>query len=406
MKADVFYWGFKQAQQGFPPTEDELEAEYDRRLEEAEQAHRASHEKDNLTPTQPPSGKVSSVLSRRNALKVIGMGGAQVVAALAAVKLAGPPAGAAADPKPPEAPPELPANKIDQVKLAAANAGRSLYPAFPGATTRPFANFEDLLFPKPAQPAQKGRIREFTLGVQAKTLEIARGVQWAGWTYNGTIPGPVIRATEGDTVRVTLQNQSQHPHSIHFHGVHSANQDGTFEVVPPGGQQVYEFTAEPFGIYPYHCHSEPLDQHIARGLYGAMIIDPPQPRPPAKEMVMVMNGFDLNFDKENELYSVNGLPGYYHENPIQINVGELVRIYLVNMTEFDLVNSFHLHANMFNYIPLGTSLTSTMLTDVVHLGIADRGILEFRYKFPGRFMFHAHQTEFTVLGWKAMFNVV
>ena len=75
------------------------------------------------------------------------------------------------------------------------------------------------------------------------------------------------------------------------------------------------------------------------------------------------------------------------------------------MTEFDPVNSLHLHANMFNYYPAGTSLTPTVLTDVVHLGIADRGILEFSYKSPGAYMFHAHQTELTVLGWKARFNV-
>ena len=121
---------------------------------------------------------------------------------------------------------------------------------------------------------------------------------------------------------------------------------------------------------------------------------------------MVLNGFDTNFDKGNELYSLNGLPGYYHDNPIQLKVGQLNRVYLVNMTEFDDVNSFHLHANMYQYFPLGTSLTPSYLTDVVHLGIADRGILEFTYKFPGQYLFHAHQNELTVLGWKGVFRVV
>jgi FtsP/CotA-like multicopper oxidase with cupredoxin domain len=136
-----------------------------------------------------------------------------------------------------------------------------------------------------------------------------------------------------------------------------------------------------------------------------MIIDPPKPRPPAKELTMVLNGFDTNYDKANELYSVNGMPGYYHDNPVQLKVGQLVRVYLVNMTEFDAVNSFHFHANMFQWYPLGTSLTPSYLTDVVHLGVADRGILEFRYKFPGQFLFHAHQNELTLHGWNAIFNV-
>lgn len=403
LKADVFYWGFKRAQRGFSPTEEELEEEYDRRLYAAEQTHLARSAEQREAAPRTSRG----VVSRRGVLKVIGLAGAQAAAAVAAVKLVGSQPGAGDTSKQAAAagPGEVDATKIDQVKLAAENGGRSVFGPFPGSTPAPYPNHQELLFPKPAEPAKKGRVREFSLKVEQKTLQIAKGVNWAGWTYNGTIPGPIIRASEGDTVRVTLENASQHAHSIHLHGVHAADQDGVFELVPPGGQRVYEFTAEPFGVYPYHCHTEPLDQHVARGLYGAMIIDPPTPRPSAKEMVMVMNGYDLNFDTKNELYSVNGMPGYYHDHPIQLKVGELVRIYLINMTEFDPVNSIHLHANMFNYIPLGTSLTPTLVTDVVHLGIADRGILEFKYKFPGRYMFHAHQTELTVLGWKAMFEV-
>ena len=408
LKADVFYWGFKRAQRGFPPTEEELEEEYDRRIRAADELYRARIAKraERLPAARPARERNSRLVSRRNAIKVLGLAGVQAAAALGAVKLAGQ-AAAPAEAKPADAAAteEVDATTIDHVKLAAANGGRTVFAPFHGATTTPYPNHLDLLFPKPAEPAKKGRVREISLQVEEKTLDIAKGVKWAGWTFNGTIPGPVIRATEGDTLRVTLKNNSQHAHSIHFHGTHPANQDGVFELVPPGGERLYELVAEPFGVYPYHCHTEPLDQHVARGLYGAMIVDPPTPRPPAREMVMVMNGYDLNFDKSNELYSVNGMPGYYHENPIPLKVGELVRIYLINMTEFDPVNSLHLHANMFSYIPLGTSLTPSVVTDVVHLGIADRGILEFKYKFPGQYMFHAHQTELTVLGWKAMFNV-
>src|SRR5207247_2722906 len=108
---------------------------------------------------------------------------------------------------------------------------------------------------------------------------------------------------------------------------------------------------------PYRGHIEPLDQHVARGLYGMMIIDPPKPRPAAKELTMVLNGFDTNYDKANELYAVNGLPGYYHDNPVQLKVGQLVRVYLVNMTALDAVNSIALHANMRQRLPLTTRRT-------------------------------------------------
>jgi manganese oxidase len=300
---------------------------------------------------------------------------------------------------------ELDPTNVDHPALAEQLGGRSLVLPAPPATENPYPNLNELLYPKPAEPAQQGRVRELTLQTDEKTIEICKGVKFAAWTYNGTIPGPVIRATQGDTLRIKLKNNGMHPHSIHFHGMHPANQDGVFQAAAPGGEQIYEFTAKPFGVFPYHCHSEPIDQHITRGLFGAMIIDPPTPRPPAKEMVMVMNGYDLNFDQDNDLYSINGLPAYYEANPIELKVGELVRIYLVNMTEYDAVNSLHLHANMFDYYPAGTSLTPLYKTDVVHLGVADRGILEFRYESPGMYMFHAHQVEFSMQGWKAMFHV-
>jgi FtsP/CotA-like multicopper oxidase with cupredoxin domain len=224
--------------------------------------------------------------------------------------------------------------------------------------------------------------------------------------YNGTIPGPVLRVTQGDTVHVTLDNtKAHHPHSVHFHSMHPGTQDGVFQIIPAGGKGTYTFTAEPFGVYPYHCHIAPFDQHVARGLYGTLIIDPPTPRPPANEMVMLINGYDVDFSGNNSIYSVNGMPGYYQDHPIQLKVGQFNRVYVVNMTEHDLLNSFHLHGNMFNYIPLGTSLKPSFLTDVVHLGVADRGIAEFTFKFPGQYLFHAHQTELSMKGWSGIFNV-
>ena len=83
----------------------------------------------------------------------------------------------------------------------------------------------------------------------------------------------------------------------------------------------------------------------------------------------------------------------------------LVRVYLVNMLEFDQSNSFHIHANFFDYYPTGTSLAPAEHTDTVAQMQAQRGILEFRYGFPGRYMFHAHKTEFAELGWTGVFQV-
>ena len=136
------------------------------------------------------------------------------------------------------------------------------------------------------------------------------------WTYNGTVPGPVIRATEDDLLRVHFANGGSHPHTIHFHGIHPANMDGVFEIVSPGETFTYEFPARPYGMHLYHCHATPLKKHIHKGLYGAFIIDPPEPRPPAQEIVMVMNAFDTDGDGENNFYAVNGPAFYYARYPI------------------------------------------------------------------------------------------
>jgi manganese oxidase len=247
--------------------------------------------------------------------------------------------------------------------------------------------------------------REYEVWAEDVELEVAPGIKYPAWTYNGFMPGPTLRATEGDRLLIHFENLGSKPHTMHFHGVHPANMDGVFEVVPPGKSFTYDFTAEPFGIFPYHCHMMPLRKHISRGLYGTLIVDPSEPRPPATEMVMVMHGLDVNFDMENDLYAVNGVANYYAEHPIDISVGEKVRIYLSNMTEFDLVNNFHLHANMFDYYPNGTTLTPAERTDTVNLCQGQRGVLEFSYRYPGMYMFHAHTSEFAELGWMGFFNV-
>lgn len=249
-------------------------------------------------------------------------------------------------------------------------------------------------------------LHEYDFIAGTKDIEVVPGMLYAAWTYNGRIPGPTIRAREGDRIRINFVNGTGHPHSIHFHGIHPATMDGVFEPVPPGGTFVYEFDAEPFGVHLYHCHVMPLAQHISKGLYGAFIIDPPQGWPKAEhEFVMVMNGFDLDFDLANDVYAVNTIPFHYDHNPIKIKVNALVRIFLVNILEFDPINSFHLHANLFHYYPTGTNLTPSEYTDLIAQMQAQRGMLEFRYKFPGKYMFHAHKTEFAELGWTGNFLV-
>ena len=367
--------------------------------------------------------------------------------------------------------------------------------------------------------------RDFTLIIdENQKIPISdEGHIFDGWTFNGTIPGPTMRVTQGDHVRIKVINSAgnQHPHSLHLHSIHAAAVDGVsmggYEggAIPPGGSFVYEFIAQPYGVFPYHCHVNPVADHINRGLYGMMIIDPRVPRSQMTEFVMLMNGYDLNFDQEgpitiptvdesnndqnskspelkvshdlqggsdggkdkqlkqavqltsddkdtpanndakssddnkadqnsagvldksstfkgnavkkgletqkvetqggsadradverdNEIYTVNGKAFDYMTHPITLQTGKPYRIYLVNMLEFDLVNSFHLHGTMYNYTVAGTEETPNYMTDIVTLSQGDRGIIEFKFDYPGKYMFHAHQVEFTDKGWMGLFDV-
>lgn len=248
-------------------------------------------------------------------------------------------------------------------------------------------------------------LREWEVVAVDKEIEIAPGVYFPAWTFNGQVPGPTLRCTEGDRLRIRFANGGSHPHTMHFHGFHPADMDGVFEVVQPGKDFVYEFDADPFGLHLYHCHTVPLKRHIHKGLYGAFIIDPKQGRPAAHEMVMVMNGFDTNFDAENEIYAVNTVAFHYHRYPIEVKLQELVRIYLVNVLEFDLLNSIHIHGHFFDVYRTGTKLEPVDYTDTVMLCQGERHVVELHFRHPGKFMFHAHQSEFAELGWMGFFEV-
>jgi FtsP/CotA-like multicopper oxidase with cupredoxin domain len=254
-----------------------------------------------------------------------------------------------------------------------------------------------------------GGVREWEIVAHEREIEVAPGVKYLAWTYNNRVPGPTLRAREGERLRVKFVNGSTHPHTMHFHGIHRHVMDGVPGIgagnIAPGERTVYEFDATPFGLHLYHCHSTPLAEHIAKGLYGAFVIDPKDGRPPADELVMVMNGFDTNFDRSNEIYAVNTVAFEFMHRPIKVKRGELVRIYLVNMLEFDLLNSFHLHANFFDYYPTGTRLEPRDFTDTVIQGQGERGILELRFPYTGKYMFHAHVSEFAELGWMGFFEV-
>jgi manganese oxidase len=285
----------------------------------------------------------------------------------------------------------------------------------------------------------KTTTRQFTLIVEENhTIPISTtGNVFHAWTFNGTVPSPTLRMTEGDLVKVTVINSpsSKHFHSLHMDSIHAGAMDGTYGpggMIAPGKNFTYVFTAQPFGLFPYQCHVDPVEDNVNRGLYGMLIIDPKQPRIPMHEMAMLMNGYDMNYTHEggsfalplldkqdptklinnglphrhNDIYTINGIGFVYRDHPIYLKQGQWYRIYLTNMLDFDLINSFDLHKVVFNYIPGGTATKPYFKSEIVTQTIGDRGIVEFKAGTPGEYAFHSYQSEFTNKGWSGYFNVI
>lgn len=243
---------------------------------------------------------------------------------------------------------------------------------------------------------------EVEIDVVEQTLEVGANVFFPAWTYSGTVPGPILRARAGETIEVRLRNLTSHPHNLHFHGAHSPEMDG-WEPIPAGEEFVYRIEAGPPGIHPYHCHVAPLAEHIARGLYGMLIVDPPEDRPFAHEVALLLSGFAVG-GVPNAVMAWNGVAGYYGRYPIKVPVGEPVRAYVVNMTEYEPVGSFHLHARTFDVYPSGMGVRPAFAGDTVTMGQGERAMLEFTLPEVGRYMFHPHQHHLAdrgAMGWFA-----
>ena len=280
----------------------------------------------------------------------------------------------------------------DPTSASANYAARYRPPEYLAAGSR-----DALHTPPTAGSAAPGSVQDVRLTIIETTLEVANRSNLAVYTFDGVVPGPILRAPVGSRLRITLDNRSNLPHSLHFHGAHDVSQDGLARVAP-AGTQVYDLEAGPVGLHPYHCHVPPYSWHMAKGMYGAFIVDPIEARPAAHEFVLCLSGFDTDGDGRNDIYAFNGVAGYYERFPIKVPAGELVRIYLLNMIEHEPLATFHLHAQTFDLYRSGTGLAPSEHTDVVSLGQAERAMIEFRLPRRGRYMFHPHQSHMAERG--------
>ena len=245
-------------------------------------------------------------------------------------------------------------------------------------------------FPKFKNPNPEKLV--YTLIAEDAEIEVAKGVMTKVWTYNGTVPAPTLRFTEGDDVTVKFVNKTPYAHTIHFHGTHDPANDGVFPQIMPGEEYTYHFVAQEAGLFMYHCHAFPTSEHVRMGMYGTMIIDPAiRPMDPAREYFFTLSEFDPDNALEyfTKYYPLNGYVNQYMDNPIQVVKGELVRFYVIGIGTV-LPSPFHVHRTIAKVYPSGILWNEPYYAQTHLIANGDTAIIEVKWDEPGIYFIHAH----------------
>ena len=252
----------------------------------------------------------------------------------------------------------------------------------------------------PAAPV--GRVHRRTFHVRDVVREVAPGVTQTLWTFNGTAPGPTLHGQVGDRFVITLVNDATMAHSIDFHAG-ERNPARVMRTIPPGEQLVYRFTATRAGIWMYHCSTMPMSAHIANGLFGAVVIEPPDLAPVDRTFLLVQSelylgeeGGEVDADKvtaeDPDLVVFNGYANQYDHRPLRARVGERVRIWLLDAGP-NRATSFHVIGGQFDT----TYAEGAWLlrrgdggAQSLALGAAQGGFVEMSFTEPGDYPFVSH----------------
>ena len=268
----------------------------------------------------------------------------------------------------------------------------------------------------PASPAS--RVHRITLRVRETELAVAPGVTQVMWTFGGSVPGPVLRGRVGDVFEVTLINDGTIDHGIDFHAGALAP-DRPMRPIEPGEELVYRFTATKAGIWMYHCSTQPMLHHIGNGMYGAVIIDPPDLAAVDREYVLVQSEIYLGPEGEPgdlakmqaeapDAVAFNGYVSQYAHRPLPAAAGDRVRIWLLNAGPSRL-SSFHVVGAQFDTVYREGAMTvgpdDPGAAQVLDLAPAAGGYVETVIPEPGTYPFLSHSMVDADRGARGAFRV-
>jgi nitrite reductase (NO-forming) len=269
-------------------------------------------------------------------------------------------------------------------------------------------------------PVGPGSVHHYTIRLADETLEIAPGVRYAGWTFDGGAPGPIIHVRQGDWVDVTLVNGGTIPHSIDFHAALTAP-EVSFKSIASGGRLHFRFRAETPGVFMYHCGTPPVLAHIANGMYGAIVVDPAKGMPPVARSYVLVSGewylagdglktpATLDFEAARQMrpdyVTFNGYANQYKDNPLTAEPGDTVRFYVVDAGP-SLDTDFHVVGAILDRVYLDGTTTDVLHGVQTQLVPAGGGmIFDVRFRERGIFPFVSHAFAAVDMGELGLVNV-
>jgi nitrite reductase (NO-forming) len=279
------------------------------------------------------------------------------------------------------------------------------------------------LFDPKAPPLLEGDVHDIDLVMTEEEKTIAPGFVQKVWTFGGNVPGPTIRVKVGDTIRVHLRNpvENQLTHSIDFHASQVAWNDEMTDI-PPGGEKVYEWTAEYAGVWMYHCGTAPTLHHIANGMYGMVIVEPREGLPQVDhEFAVVQSEWYLGPQGEPsdlekamaaapapDLVLFNGVANQYKDHPIEVGTGNQVRVFVLNVGP-SVDSSFHVVGTIFHSVTkegvhLARGNPGSWGSQAVDLAPAQGAVIEFTTAEDGLYPMVTHAFNFVGRGALGLFQ--